>query len=270
MKIKTVHSFIIFLILPIGYLTSVAAVTDEEIEALEKQIEQQEVEEKKQVEAEKIKIIEAEAKRKAEIKRKVEYEAEKKRDVEIEKQRQEEYRKNEADKKRIAELERQREKEERIRAEIEKKAQYDNHINKAEIYVENEDYNEAIQEYELLLKSFPDDVVAIKEIKNAQALLNACHDIVGEWQLSHGPKWVVHNDYTADGAWLIFSAKGEWQCLSAKKREFVVSWPDFGWIDYFELSEDSNTLNPIRSTKKTNISGSRITTTKTEEWKPSL
>jgi len=45
------HCLIISLILSVGYLTPVFAVTDAEIEALEKQIEQQEREEKRKVEA---------------------------------------------------------------------------------------------------------------------------------------------------------------------------------------------------------------------------
>jgi len=43
--------------------------------------------------------------------------------------------------------------------------------------------------------------------------------------------------------------------LSAKEREFVVSWPEHGWIDYFNLSEDANTLIPTRNSK---ITGFRI------------
>ena len=60
-------SLIISLILTIGHLTSVQVVTDAELEALEKQIEQQEVDEKKKVEEE--------VKRKAEEKRKAKAEA---------------------------------------------------------------------------------------------------------------------------------------------------------------------------------------------------
>jgi len=69
MKSKTVHSLIISLILMVGHITPVQAVTDAELEAIEKQIEQLEVEEKK---------TEAEAKQKAEKKRKTETEAKKK------------------------------------------------------------------------------------------------------------------------------------------------------------------------------------------------
>ncbi len=60
---KPKHLLLSCLVLTSSYLTSVNAVTDEELEALEKQIEQQEAEEKKQVEDE--------AKRKADAKKKV-------------------------------------------------------------------------------------------------------------------------------------------------------------------------------------------------------
>jgi len=147
---------------------------------------------------------------------------------------------------------------ERLRVESEKREKHDNHIKKAATYMEEEKYNQAIGEYEQLLNSSPDDIRANEGIRNAQKLLNSCKEIVGNWQLSHGPSWVVYNDNTVDGAWLIFSTKGIWKCLSAREREFVVSWPDHGWVDYFKLSEDANTLQPIRDTKAKNISGSRI------------
>lgn len=89
------HSLIACLILTVGYLSPVQAVTDAELEALEKQIDQLELEEKKQAEAA--------AKRKAEQKRKAEAEAEKKRFVELEKQRQEEQRRLEEEKRKLEE-----------------------------------------------------------------------------------------------------------------------------------------------------------------------
>ena len=58
MKSKTILILFSSLILTVGYLTSVTAVTDAELEALEKQIEQQEAEEiadeKREKEAEKL------------------------------------------------------------------------------------------------------------------------------------------------------------------------------------------------------------------------
>jgi len=111
MKPKTTHSLIGCLILAIGHLTTVNAVTDAELEALEKQIEQLESEEIKQAETAEKKKAEAEAKRKAEQKRKANAEAEKKRLAELEKQRIEEE-KRLLEETRLAEQERQRQKEE--------------------------------------------------------------------------------------------------------------------------------------------------------------
>ena len=93
-------SLIVCMILAVGYLTPVQAVTDAELEALEKQIEQQEAEEKKQIETEEKKKTEAAAKRKDELEKqqmeKAKRVAEKKRKaeeekhlMELEKQRQE-------------------------------------------------------------------------------------------------------------------------------------------------------------------------------------
>ena len=103
-------SLIVCLILTIGYVNHVGAVTDAELEALEKQIEQQEAEEKKKVEieanrkAEEKRNTEAEAKRKAneEVKRKAEAEAVK---------QAEEKRIKETVEKRLAELEQKKKKE---------------------------------------------------------------------------------------------------------------------------------------------------------------
>jgi formylglycine-generating enzyme required for sulfatase activity len=110
MKSKIAHSLIVCLIFIAGYLPPVTAVTDAELEALEKQIEQQEVEEKQQAEAE--------AKRKAEQKRK----AEEKRLSELEKHRLEE------EQKRLEEARSKREEEKRKleqarQAELERKRQ---------------------------------------------------------------------------------------------------------------------------------------------------
>ena len=95
-------SLIICLILMTVYLFPAQAVTDAELEALEKQIEQQEAEEKKQAKDEEKKKAESEAKRKVEKKRKVEAEA----------KRREEEAKGKAEEARLAEIERQRQEEE--------------------------------------------------------------------------------------------------------------------------------------------------------------
>jgi len=243
MKSKTIHSLIVCLILTVGYFSPALAVTDAELEALEKQIEQQEMEVKKQTKSEEKKKAEAEAKRKAEHKRKVETEMEKKRSAELEQKKKEE-----AERKRLAEEMKRKEEEERLRAEKEK---YDSHIKKAEAYMDDEKYNQAIEEYEQLLKSFPDDIRVLDGISDAQKYLNACNGIVGTWRIAPNYiTWEVSEGNTVFGTWLIFNARGVWECLSASKREFVFSWPDciVCATEYFILSDDNNTLQPTRGT----------------------
>ncbi len=117
MKSKTAHSLIVCLILMVGYLTQVQAVTDAELEALEKQIEQQEVEEKKQAETK------LEKQRLLEEKRLLEKQVEEMRTLKAEQKRLaeekiiEEEKKRQEEEARLAELERQREEEERREAE---------------------------------------------------------------------------------------------------------------------------------------------------------
>lgn len=138
MKSKTPLILLSSLILMVVHLSPVQAVTDAELEALGKQIEQLETEEKQQAEAE--------AKRREENKRKAETEAKKKRladeemkqrKAEQEKRRLEEEQKilaeqkrleeekRKADEARLAELEQQRKEEEaKKRSEEEKKEKY--------------------------------------------------------------------------------------------------------------------------------------------------
>jgi len=108
---------IISLILTVGYLTSVQAVTDAELEALEKQIEQQEAEEKKQVEDVK-KKAEAKQKMEAEIIRK----AEQKRNIEAEINRKVEERLKTAEKLKDEEEAKSKAEEERLKKEAKEKA----------------------------------------------------------------------------------------------------------------------------------------------------
>jgi len=117
MKPKTIHSLIVCLMLTVSYLPPVHAVTDAELEALEKQIEQLETDEKKEAEAAEKKKAEAAAKRIKDQKRKANAEAEKKRLSELEKQRIEEEERL-LEETRLAEQERQRQKEEAKKQKI--------------------------------------------------------------------------------------------------------------------------------------------------------
>ena len=66
----------------------------------------------------------------------------------------------------------------------------------------------------------------------------------------NGIKWVIKDDNTVFGTWLIFQASGQWECLGARTREFVMRWP--GCVlcitEFFILSADGNTLQPTRGT----------------------
>ena len=104
MKLKTAYSLIISLILTVGYLPTTTAVTDAELEALEKQIEQLESEEKKQAEAAEKKKADVEKKRLSELEKqrqeKLRFLEEEKNKLEQEKWKLEEARQTELDRKR--------------------------------------------------------------------------------------------------------------------------------------------------------------------------
>jgi formylglycine-generating enzyme required for sulfatase activity len=169
MKSITAHSLVISLILTVGCLTSAQAVTDAELEALEKQIEQLEAEEIKQAEAKEKKKIEAEAKRKTEQKRKAEAEAEKKRLVELEKQRQEKARLAELEQKRL-EIERRRG-EEGKRIELANRKLYTKLINEGDAALKLHHKSDAIAKYREALEIFPDDMVVKEKLTKANNIL---------------------------------------------------------------------------------------------------
>ncbi len=239
------------LLLTVGYLLPVHAVTDAELEALEKKIEQQETEDKQKIETEKKKKKEAEAKSKEEQKRKVEAETQRKSE-EKEKRKAEAEAERKAEEARLAEIEQQRQEvEEKKRIKEEK---YIKHKYLAETYMEEDKFNLAIKEYELLLEFFPDDTQSIDGLKEAQTLQHACNAIVGTWIVEPaGRKWVLNKDKTANGTWLIFHADGFWECLNAREREFRTSWPECTvcGTEYLILSDDGNTLMPSRNSGST-------------------
>ena len=259
-------SLIICLILAVGYLTPVQAVTDAELEALEKQIEQQEAEEKKQAEADAKRRAEAGAKRKTEQKRKAEVEAEKKRFVELEKQRQEEQRRfteemRNQEEARLVELERQRQEEEaKKRAEEEKKEKHKLLIAEAEQAVRDKDYELATSKYNNALALYPSDQIVLDGIAEVKKLIDkeACLQVVGTWYFEPpGITWIIHEDNTVYGSWLIFDTTGNWECVSAKERKFVFSFPKcvVCATQYLTLSDDSNIF---RSSHNGTPAGKRI------------
>jgi len=253
MNFNTKHILFICFLLSVFSLTYVAAVTDAELEALEKQIEQQEVEEKQKAEANAKRRAEAALKSKIEQKRKAEAEAIRKADEEAKRKAA-----TEAEKNRLAEINRRKIEDDVKRKEKEqqriKEEKYNKHNKLAEAYMAEDKFKLAIKEYELLLEFFPEDAQTVEKLKEAQGLKNVCHEIVGEWIVQpNGRTWVINEDNTAYGSWLIFNAHGFWECLSAREREFRTTWPDcvVCGTEYLILSDDGDTLMPSRNSGST-------------------
>lgn len=217
MKSKTslLFSTLIFMV---GYLVSVFAVTNAELEALEKQLERQEAEEKKQIEVEEKK--KAEQKRKAEVEARKQEEAEAKRNAIKETKRKAAA---EAEKRQLTELERQRQGEEvKKRAEEEMKGKYNLLIAEAKQAMNDKDKELAISKYNEALRLVPDDPVANSGIKEASKLKHkVCYEVLGAWQY---PQAVM--DIKEDGT---FAATGiadsTWKCTDPKNRTIELKIP---------------------------------------------
>ena len=220
------------LVLTVGHLTHVTAVTDAELEALEKQIEQLEVEEKEQAEAE--------AKRKVEQKRKAEAEAKRKAEVEAKKQA-EEKRKQEAEEKRLAEEETKRKEEEvKKRAEEEKKEKYKLLIAEAGQAISNKDKELAISKYNEALTLTPGDPVANSGIKEAEKLKHkVCYEVLGVWHWK-GEGGLGEMTLNEDGIAIGPFYNGTWECSDPKNRKIDIIFPGANHIA--TLSEDGKCL----------------------------
>jgi hypothetical protein len=224
---------LIGLLLFFTLIDSRADTTDEELEALDRQIQRLETE---QAAAERQAAVDAEVKRREEDRIRAETEA-----------------------RNVAELERKKREEEIAKAEREKLDMYNRHFELAGNYLNEDKFDLAISEYQKLLAAFPDDPQTLDGIRTAQKFLNACTEFVGRWFVEpNGIRWEARQDGTIHGKWLVFSSDGFWECASARDREFVTSWPDCPVCntDYFILSDDSKTLTGIRNS--TALKGRRM------------
>jgi len=211
MNSKTTANLFVCLILSVSQLSLVHAVTDEELEALEKQIEQQEAEEIKRIEAAEKK--KAEAKRKAEQQRKanaeVKEEAKKRAEAEV-------MRKVEEEAKKKAETER------RFKDEKESNERLKSLITEAESAESSNDYNLAITKYNNVLNEFPNNTESKSNIVRIKSLLDNCESIVGEWIWFNGASMVYNPDGTF--VWNLFiTGGGTWKCINPGKYEFYMT-----------------------------------------------
>jgi tetratricopeptide (TPR) repeat protein len=242
MKSIFIQCLIISLLFTVGYLTPVSAVTDAELEALEKQIEQQEVEAKRKTETEKRNKAAAEIKRKADQKRKLETEAIRKNEEEL-KLIAEEKAKLEAEKARLVEIERQRQEDaEKKKAEEAKRAQFTLFMTNADSALNNKKYTEALQNYTQALEIYPNDSVAQEGQSSAQELKYACTALVGEWDWSFDIKVTINADGNMTSRALIPN-HGTWECTDPLNGKFTLHWVVGGWVENISMSADGNTLD---------------------------
>jgi len=214
MKSKVTLFLLSSLILVVDYLSPVHAVTDVELEALEQQIEQQEIEEKRQAEAAAKRKAESETQRLEETRRIAEE-------------------KRLAEEARLAELERQRKEEEaKKRAEEKKKEKYNLFIAEAKQALNSWDKELAINKYSEALILKPGDRRANDGINEAKKLIleKGCYDVVGTWESD--TSYIQYQDIFKDDGTAITThtnirtqAKkkydGIWECLDAEKRIFL-------------------------------------------------
>lgn len=246
MKSIPVHCFIIGLIHSVTFSSSVTAVTDAELEALEKQLEQQEMEAKVQADTETKNKASAEAKRKADHKRKLEAEARRKQQEEL-KRIADEKAKIEMEKARLIEIERQRqEDEDKKKADQAKREQFSQHMKNAESAMNDKKYSEALQNYTQAVEISLGDSDALAGQTRAQELKDACAALVGEWDWSFDIFVTINVDGKMTSRALIPN-HGSWECTDPLQGKFTLHWVVGGWVEYISMSADSNTLDIVNN-----------------------
>ena len=200
-RTNKVYSLIACLILSVGFLTHTYAVTDAELEALEKQIEKQEAEEKQRSDA-KAKANEA-TRIKKEVEARAHAEAEEKKKAEEVKQ---------------VELERQKQEAE---AKAEKKSRYNALIAEADQAFSDKDKTQAIKKYNEALALLPGDVVATRGLVNAESLKHKlCYEVLGKWiwDKTLGKEYIILNEGGSIDYQSTIKGSGNWECTSPETR----------------------------------------------------
>jgi tetratricopeptide (TPR) repeat protein len=223
----------------VSYLPAATAVTDAELEALEKQIEQQEAEEIKQTEAEKKKNAEAAAKRKAEAEKKL---------AEDQKRKEEEKEKRKAEKERLRveqEANAKAEAEAQRREEV-KREQFSRYVKNGDSEMNNKEYAEALRAYTQALEVYPNDSKALSGQSRAREFKDNCTALVGEWDWILGSSTIVSADGQLQNIALIPN-HGSWECTDPSQRKFTLRWVIGGWVDNITLSADGNKVDAFNN-----------------------
>lgn len=211
--------------------------TDEELKALEQQIEQQEAEQteanRKAAEAMKRKAEEQEAGRKA---------------AEAQIRAEEEARQHaEQEARAAAEAEAQRKEEEsRLLREQQQREQFSQYMQNGDLAMNKKGYPEALLAYTQALEIFPNDSAALSGQSRAQEYLSVCAALIGEWDWFFGTSAIVSADGKLQAIALIPN-QGSWECTDPSQRKFTLNWEVGGWVDTATLSIDGNTVDVINN-----------------------
>jgi biopolymer transport protein ExbD len=226
------------MLLTILFFSPVKAVTNAEIEALEKQLEQQESEEKKHLQE-----LQAEDERKREVEnQRIKNSKKEKRLAEKEKQQQEEKRREEAS--RFAEQEQLRKQKQE---QEEEKKKYVLYIAEAEQALVAKDKELAIKKYNEAVKLYPGDIVATLGIETAKKLKHKlCYEVLGKWNWSKavGREYIVLHDNGVLEYQAHMKGSGHWECISPETRTIKINLSMAGfsneWLSTY--SEDGKCL----------------------------
>ena len=205
--------------------------SDEELKALEQQIEKKEA---KQTE-EKNRSA-AEAKERAEATRRLKEEQAMK-----EKRKQEE----EAEKRAAAEAQRKAEEEkQRLLLEAKKKQQVDQFLGTADAAMKKKEYSVALQAYTQALAILPNDATALAGQARAREFQETCGALVGMWDWALGTTMIASADKSVRNLALVPN-HGTWECTDPENRRFTLHWVLGGWVDTVTLSADGNKLDVV-------------------------
>jgi hypothetical protein len=214
MKSIIVFSLIACLVILSDFLPSALAVTDAELEALEKQIEQQELKDKKHLEEKQTQAI---RKKEAEVQRVKK---------EQERQRQEEQRLLEDEKGRLEQEKRTLEAARlEQHQEQELKNKYTMIMSEAAQAFTNKDKRLAIKKYTEALALYPKDFDATLGLKNAETLKHKlCYQVLGKWiwDKTIGQEFIILHENGSIDYQTSAKGSGSWECTDPENRTIKI------------------------------------------------
>lgn len=213
---------------------SVQAVSNADLLELEKQIEQQEAEDK-----------ESEQRAIEDLRRKTETRElkEQQQRLELERTRVEKERRALEALKQDQDNKRKSIEQEKLQKKKDREMKFDHFINAAKVALDNKARDTAISQFEQALAIIPDDISAKQGLSDANKLKDkVCYDVLGEWHWNNGDaKLTLHENGTLDYIYW-GNHTGNWQCNSPGSRQIHIEITALGFTQDW---------NPILSKDKT-------------------